>query len=176
MIMMEESGEELEFFDRYGFFKGREARSVIHNSGLWHKGVHVWVFNSMGGLFLKKRAKDKEFYPEHLEDVGEHLKPGESFEEAAQRGLEEELGIKGVKLEKLAEAKMCFPEKNCELIELWKCTFNGKIRENKEECFGGKFFSLGEIEEMIKEREKITPWFKELFYWYLKEKKWEKEK
>lgn len=163
--------EELEYFDRFGFLKGIAPCSIIHNSGLWHKSVHVWVFNAQGELFLKKRAKGKEFHPEHWEDVGEHLKPNESFEEAAKRGLAEELGIKGVKLEKLAEAKMCFPKKNCELIELWKCNYNGRIRENKGENFGGRFFSLKEIERMIKERKPLTPWLKELFYWFLKERK-----
>lgn len=169
--------EELEFFDRYGFFKGRASRGVVTNSGLWHKGVHVWVFNSKGELYLKKRVKRRGLYPEHWEDIGEHLKPGESFEEAARRGLEEELGVKGARLKRVAEAKMCFPEKNCELVELWKCEWDGKIRENKEESFGGRFYSFREIEEMIKEREMITPWFKELFYWYLKEgKEWGKGK
>jgi len=163
--------EQLEYFDRYGFFKGRETREFIHNNGLWHKGVHVWVFNSGGELFLKKRARKRKFYPGHWEDVGEHLKPGESFEEGAKRGLLEELGIRDVKLERVAEAKMCFPEKNCELVELWKCVYDGRIRENKKESTEGKFFSLEEIGEMIKEREKITPWFKELFYWYLKEER-----
>lgn len=166
-----EKDEELEFFDRFGFLKGKEKRSVIHNSGLWHKGVHVWVFNESGELFLKKRALDKKFFPGHWEDVGEHLKPGESYKEAAERGLREELGVNGVELKKLANAKMCFPEKNCGLIELWKCKFKGKIKENKKEGFNGGFFSIREIEGLFKERKKITPWFKELFYWYLKEKK-----
>ncbi len=161
--------EELEYFDRYGFLKGRETRSVIHNRGAWHKGVHVWVFNPGGKIFLKQRAQGKDTYPGYWEDVGEHLKPGEEFEEGARRGLREELGIENIALEKMASAKMCYPETNCELIELWKCVYNGKIRENSEESSGGKFFSIEEVQEMLKEREKLTPWFKELFYWHLKE-------
>lgn len=163
--------EQLDYFNKWGDFRGREARSVIHNNGAWHKGVHVWLFNNKGELYLKKRAKCKEFYPEYWEDIGEHLKPGESYEEGARRGLEEELGVKGVKLEKLAEAKMCFPDTNAELIELWKCVYNGAVRENRGESSGGRFFPLQEIQRLIKEREKITPWFKELFYWHLKEEK-----
>jgi len=163
--------ETLDYFDRYGFFKGREDRSVIHNNGAWHKGVHVWLFNSEGEIFLKKRNSDRDTFPDYWEDVGEHLKPNEKFEGGAKRGLEEELGVKGVKLDRIAEAKMCYPKDNCELIELWKCVFDGRITENKEESSQGRFFSLDEIKEMIKERENLTPWFKDLFYWYLKEEK-----
>jgi len=162
-------GEELDYFNKWGDFKGREARSVIHNNGAWHKGVHVWLFNKKGELFLKKRPAGAEFYPEHWEDVGEHLKPEEEFGEAAARGLEEELGVKGASMEKLASAKMCFPERNCELVELWACSWDGAVKENKEEGFGGRFFSMKEIEQLVKERAKITPWLKELFYWHLKQ-------
>ncbi|MEM0360133.1 MAG: NUDIX domain-containing protein [Candidatus Diapherotrites archaeon] len=165
-----EQEEEIEYFSGYGAFKGKAPRSFIHTEGFWHKGVHVWVFNSSGKLFLKKRAENKEFYPLHWEDVGEHLKPNESFEQAAIRGLKEELGITGVRLEKIAETKNCYPEKNCEFSELWKCTYDGKISENKKESFDGRFFSIQEIKSMLKEREKFTPWFKEMFYNYLKEK------
>ncbi|MCX6802428.1 MAG: NUDIX domain-containing protein [Candidatus Diapherotrites archaeon] len=175
MRNMEQGEEQLEFFSGYGAFKGRAPRSVLHNNGEWHKGAHVWVFNSSGGIFLKKRAQEKEFYPEHWEDMGEHLKPGESFEQAALRGLREELGITGAKVEKVAEAKNCFPEKNCEFSELWKCTYDGKISENIEESFGGRFFSIKEIRGMLKEREAFTPWFKEMFYRYMKEGLWEKK-
>jgi len=168
--------EQLEYFNRWGFLKGRDERRVIHNNGWWHKGVHVWLFNSEGELFLKQRLENAEFFPGHWEDVGEHLKPDESFEEGAVRGLEEELGVSGIKLEKVAESQMTYPENNCELLELWECVFDGAIKVNREEGENGRFFSLSEIQGMIKEREKITPWFKDLFYWYLKEGKWAKKK
>jgi len=168
--------EQLDYFNKWGFLKGRNERSIIHNNGWWHKGVHVWLFNSNGELFLKKRTEEAEFFPLYWEDAGEHLKPDESFEEGAKRGLKEELGVSGVRLKKVAEAQMCYPENNCEIIELWECVFDGEVKVNREEGENGRFFPLSEIQGMIKEREKITPWFKDLFYWYLKEEKWGKKK
>ena len=170
------SDELLAYYDSFGFYRGTAKRSYIHNAGLWHKGVHVWVFNPRGELFLKKRAKNREFYAEHWEDVGEHLKPNESFREAAIRGMKEELGIKEeriLRFEKVLETKMCYPEHNRELIELWFCIYDGPIKEN-EESFAGRFFSLEEINSMLKNRAKFTPWFKELFYWCMKVQKWPK--
>jgi len=170
---VKEKDEELEYFDSMGFFKGTAKREHIHNIGLWHKGVHVWLFNSKGQLFLKKRAKYKKLHPMHWEDVGEHLKPNEDFEKAAMRGLKEELGIDEKKIKRLYKVywtKMRFGNDH-ELIELWFCIYDGPIKEN-EESFGGRFFSIEEIKAMIKNREPFTPWFKELFYWCIKEGKW----
>ena len=173
----EEENEELEYFSSAGYYRGRAKRSYIHNVGLWHKGVHVWLFNSQGKLFLKKRAKYKEFYPEHWEDVGEHLKPNESYRQAALRGLKEELSVdeKQIKkFEKVLETKMVHADYDRELVELWFCVYDGPVKEN-EESFAGRFFSRKEINEMIKNREKFTPWFKELFYWCMKVQKWPKQ-
>lgn len=174
---MAEEDELLEYFDSLGNFRGIAKRSYIHNVGLWHKGVHVWLFNSEGKLYLKKRAKSKLLYPEHWEDVGEHLKPNESFREAALRGLKEELNVdeKQIKkLEKVWETKMVYPSHNRELVELWFCIYDGPIKEN-EESFDGRFFTLEEINEMMKSRAKFTPWFKEAFYWCMKVQKWPKK-
>jgi len=169
--------EELPYYDSFGFYRGKAKRDYIHNTGLWHKGVHVWLFNSEGKIFLKKRASNKKIYPEQWEDVGEHLKPNESFKQAALRGLKEELGVdeRQIKsLKKVMETKMCHPKSNCELVELWYCFYDGPIKEN-EESFSGRFFSREEINEMLKNRKQVTPWFKELFYWCMKVHKWPKK-
>lgn len=172
-----EEDEELEYFNSIGFFKGIAKRADIHNKGLWHKGVHVWLFNTSGKLFLKKRARYKSLHPLHWEDVGEHLKPNESFEQAAIRGLREELGIDEkniIRLYKVRETRMEFGNDR-ELIELWFCIYDGPIEESKE-SFDGQFFSLDDIKTMMKNREPFTPWFKELFYWCIKEGKWPEQK
>lgn len=172
---LEEENEQLEYYNSAGFFKGLAERKVIHNDGFWHKGVHVWLFNRKGQLFLKKRSKYKKIHPLHWEDVGEHLKPNEGFKDAALRGLKEELGIDENKIKglyKVLSQKMEFGTDR-EFIELWFCIYDGPIEESKE-SFSGRFFEKEEIKEMIRNRALITPWFKELFYWCLKEEIWVK--
>ncbi|MCX8189677.1 MAG: NUDIX domain-containing protein [Candidatus Diapherotrites archaeon] len=175
--LLEENSELLEYYNSAGFFKGLADRKSIHNNGLWHKGVHVWLFNSKGQLFLKKRSKYKEMHPLHWEDVGEHLKPNEDFRSAALRGLKEELGVEEEKIKevyKVSSQRMEFGNDR-EFIELWFCIYDGPIIESKE-SFSGRFFEKEEIKEMIRKRSLITPWFKELFYWCLKEDIWIKQK
>ncbi|MEM4662452.1 MAG: NUDIX domain-containing protein [Candidatus Diapherotrites archaeon] len=172
-----DENEELEYFDSAGFFKGFSNRKTIHENGFWHKGVHVWVFNSKGQLFLKKRSKYKKIHPLHWEDVGEHLKPNEDFKDAALRGLKEELNVDESKIKELYKVKSLKMEfgKDREFIELWFCVYDGPLQESKE-SFGGRFFEIEEIKNMLKNRSMITPWFKELFYWCLKEVAWPKKK
>lgn len=40
---------------------GRETRRVVHATGLWHRAVHVLVFDAAGRIFLQKRSMKKIF-------------------------------------------------------------------------------------------------------------------
>jgi isopentenyldiphosphate isomerase len=70
------------------------ARAEIHRTGLWHRTVHVWVMGPKNGLLLQKRSLTKESFP-GLWDISAagHITAGDTSARAAQRELEEELGI-----------------------------------------------------------------------------------
>jgi isopentenyldiphosphate isomerase/2-polyprenyl-3-methyl-5-hydroxy-6-metoxy-1,4-benzoquinol methylase len=79
---------------------GRVSRSVVHQTGLLHRGVHIVIFRRSGGeaggrdLLLQLRADDRDVCPGRWDlSCGEHLTPGESYADAAARGLREELGL-----------------------------------------------------------------------------------
>lgn len=104
---------------------GTELRSNVHKRGLFHRAVNILVWNSDGQLLLQQRAPDKDVCPSRCAkryaasqrcasaadalvgmarwdlSVGEHLKVGEAYEDAARRGLAEELGIKGAPLQRV---------------------------------------------------------------------------
>ena len=42
---------------------GRATRNEVHQKGLYHRAVHVLVFNSQGQLFLQKRSASKDTFP-----------------------------------------------------------------------------------------------------------------
>ena len=63
-------------------------RSVVHARGLWHRGVHVFLVDNGGRLLVQKRSADRTIAPSALDcSVSEHVKAGESYLEAARRGL-----------------------------------------------------------------------------------------
>lgn len=86
--------EYFETFDEKGRPAGLFARPTVHREGLWHRAVHVWLFRPDGGVYVQRRAPEKDVSPDCLDvSVGEHLQPGEDFREAAYRGLAEELAV-----------------------------------------------------------------------------------
>lgn len=90
--------EYLELFDEEDRPLGRIAlRSECHgNPRLIHRTAHVVVFNRQGQLLLQKRTHDRDVQPGKWDTaVGGHLGPGETYEQAARREMNEELGIPG---------------------------------------------------------------------------------
>lgn len=124
----------------------RALRSECHgNPGLIHRAAHILVFNSRGQLLLQKRSMSKDIQPGKWDtSVGGHVASGESYEEAAFRELEEELGITGVSLEYLYDYTMR-NEVESENIRSYQCTFDGTIEFNREEIDAVRFWDREEI-------------------------------
>ncbi len=82
---------------------GRATRREVHEKGLLHRAVHVFVVNRHGELLLQKRSRFKDVHPGVWDSsAAGHLDAGEGYAEAARRELEEELGIRGVETEEVA--------------------------------------------------------------------------
>jgi isopentenyldiphosphate isomerase len=93
------SDEPFETFTFDGHPLGIRRRADVHRSGAWHRAANVLLFDDAGRLYLQRRAAGKDLWPDAWDvSVGEHLQPGETFLDAARRGLAEELGVTGVDL------------------------------------------------------------------------------
>ena len=149
---------------------GKEPREKIHNSGLWHRGVHVLVFNSKGQLILQTRSAAKDKFPNYYDcSVSEHVEEGETYEAAAIRGLKEELKITDVQLKRLLRFKMNYGPNDNMISELYECRYGSPTQIDKRETQSVGTFSLNEVEEMLRNNEdKFAPWTKEILKWYLK--------
>lgn len=87
--------ETLDVVDENDQVIGQTLRDDAHIKGLLHREVHVWVFNSKGEVLLQKRSPTKEIYPGLWDaSIGGHVPSGMSYEEAALKELEEEIGIR----------------------------------------------------------------------------------
>lgn len=70
------------------------GRKEVHDRGLWHKCVHIWILNSEGELLIQKRGKNLPNYPDLWDtSAAGHVSAGESGMEATQKELQEELGL-----------------------------------------------------------------------------------
>ena len=145
-------GELLDIVDTHNHVIGRAFRSEVHgNPALLHRVVHVLVFNREGGLFLQKRAEDKDVQPGKWDtSVGGHVDAGEDGITAALRELAEELGIppKGEKAPKLIflHAYIHANEYESEFVHTWMCRWNGPFILQKSEISEGRFWDVKEID------------------------------
>ena len=148
---------------------GKATREKIHNSQMWHRGIHILVFDSDGKLLLPFRSSRKDKFPNTYDcSVSEHVKAGEKFEEAAIRGIKEELNIKCPKLKRLLKFRMKYGPNDNMISVIYEYRHIGKINKvNKDEIEKIEFLSLNEVMEMLTSDEsKFAPWTREILKWY----------
>ena len=164
--MPDQTEEQFEIFSESGERLGLKPRSYVHAHGLWHKSAHVFLFNSAGEFYLQLRAPDKDLYAGLWDySVGEHLTPGESYLQAALRGLAEELGVTGMALEPLGEVQQSrgeLPEigaRDYELQQAFTGVWDGPIEIDPIEVSQVRTVVLAELDHWIHARpHDFTPW------------------
>jgi isopentenyldiphosphate isomerase len=120
-------------------------RRLVHGHGVWHRVSHVWIRNNKGQLLCQQRSIKKELNPGYWEPFfGGHIRPGESYEEAALRELREELGIT-IASENLKRWRIYqFHDNtgyNNEFIGIFIVTWNGDMQDVR--------FDDGEVEQVV---------------------------
>lgn len=151
---------------------GQQPRSAVHQLGLWHRGVHVFLFTSDGRMLIQKRSADRAASPSMLDcSVSEHVKAGESYLDAAMRGMKEEMGVTGIEIKPLVTFKMNYGINDNEISRLYEGIVDPeKVEFDPVEIEKIGYFSMSEIQEMMQVgKEKFCGWFIEILNWYLKE-------
>jgi isopentenyldiphosphate isomerase len=149
---------------------GQEMRSIVHQRGLWHRGVHVFLFAPDGKLLVQQRSKDRLHAPLALDcSVSEHLKAGEEYYTAAVRGLKEEMGVEGIGLQALIKFKMNYGPNDNEISELYQGVVDpALVKFDPVEVERIDYFSLTELEEFLANKDFVfSYWFEQLIQWYL---------
>lgn len=160
--------ELFETFDSDDRPLGLIPRHEVHRRGLWHRASNVFLFDGAGALYLQRRAAVKDVWPNAWDlSVGEHLQPGESFEQAAHRGLAEELSVYGVALTPLGDVvRGCIeiPElkiRDCELQQSFRGTYDGDIVADPEEVVAVKRMTLDSLAAAVAANPNdFTPWLR----------------
>ena len=135
---------------------GVTPRSRMRAQGLPHRATYVLVFNSKIELYVQKRTPSKDIYPGYYDvAAGGVVIDGETYEECAERELEEEMGIRGIPLTKLFDF---YHEDAGNRVwgRVYKCIYDGEIVLQEEEVESGEFQSIDEVLQRS-EKEKFTP-------------------
>jgi 16S rRNA (adenine1518-N6/adenine1519-N6)-dimethyltransferase len=128
---------------------GAESRDYVHVNNLRHRAVHVLIFNQRGEIFLQRRSIWKDRNPGRWDSsTSGHVDAGESYEEAAQRELREEIGIE-CPLEKIGKLP-CSAATGWEFIEVFRGRHEGPFRLASMEIETGAFFPIHQIRAWLR--------------------------
>ena len=150
--------------------RGREMRSTVHQLGLQHRGAHVFLFSQDGKMLIQKRSADRVASPSALDcSVSEHVKAGESYLNAAMRGMKEEMGVTGIEISPLVTFRMNYGLNDNEISRLYEGIVDPeKVKFDPVEIEEIGYYSIDELQTMMSdEKIKFCGWFVQILNWYL---------
>ncbi len=89
---------------------GKTTYEDVHKRNLWHRGTGIFVFGEKGDLLIQRRSLNKRVLPGYFETTVEHVRAGETYLDAALRGLSEELSMKPKGLTHLFKVLFDYPK------------------------------------------------------------------
>ena len=131
--------------DEHNNVVGAAPRREMRANRWPHRSTYVLVFNTSGELYVQKRTMTKDVFPGYYDiAAGGVVLAGESYERGAERELEEEMGIRGVPLNRLFDFYF-----EHERTRLWGCAFycvyNVAIALQAEQVESGAFMSVDDL-------------------------------
>ncbi len=145
--------------DEEGNVIGSAPRSICHNgrSFLLHPVVHLHVISTDGRLLLQRRKLTKRIQPGKWDTaVGGHVSYGEEIEQALQREVEEEIGLKKFKPRFIARY-VWKSDVERELVNTFYAVSDGPFKFLESEIEEIRFWSPQELSEA--DRDIFTPNF-----------------
>ncbi|RWR02128.1 isopentenyl-diphosphate delta-isomerase [[Pantoea] beijingensis] len=147
---------------------GRMEKLEVHEKGLLHRAITVYVFNSQQQLLLQQRASGKY----HCGGLWSntccgHPYPQESTQHAAERRLYEEMGLR-LTLTPVFELRYNLPMSNGltehEYGHVFFAISDRLPQMNPVEAEDWRYSSLADIQLEIQQApERFTPWFLHTF-------------
>ena len=132
---------------------GQAPRKEVHACGLWHRAIHVLVFNSRGEIFLQKRSLKKDVAAGKWDSSSSgHLDTGEDYDACAMRELREEIGlvvaVPPQRLFKIGARK----ETGWEFCWIYRGESEGPFTLHPEEIETGDWFAPDAVTQWVTEK------------------------
>jgi isopentenyldiphosphate isomerase len=132
---------------------GQAPRKEVHARGLWHRAIHVLVFNSRGEVFLQKRSRKKDIAAGKWDSSSSgHLDTGEDYDASAVREVREELGLTLAQPpQRLFKIEAC-QETGWEFCWIYRGASDGPFTLHPEEIETGDWFTPEAVSQWVTEK------------------------
>lgn len=148
---------------------GAATRAEVRTKNLLHRGVGVMCRNSKGEVYVHKRTDTKDLFPGMYDMfVGGVVARGESYEEAARREVEEELGVRDGAIRYLF-THLYQGERNRSWIQVFDVVWDGSITHQADEIAWGAWMPEHELRAWSRTVE-IVPDGLDVFHHWLRYK------
>ena len=137
---------------------GQAPRKEVHVRRLWHRAVHVLVFNACGEVFLQKRSMLKDTAKGKWDSSASgHLETGEDYDACAVREVREEIGLELAATGALLPLRRLFKidarkETGWEFCWIYRCESEGPFVLHPEEIETGDWFAPDAVTRWVNEK------------------------
>ena len=151
---------------------GLMEKQQAHVAGLLHRAFSVFVFNSNGELMIQQRAASKYHSPTLWTNTCcSHPRDNETYEQAAHRRLQEEMGFDcdlEFKFSFIYKAHLDNNLTEHELDHVFIGIFDEEPQLNPDEVMAYRWVDLMDLKKDIeKNPQNYTAWFKIIFENYV---------
>ena len=150
--------EYLDIVNEHDVIIGRANKMEVYEKKLRHRIAHILVFNKKGELALQMRGQGVHFAPGHWSTTAAgHVSSGESYEQAAIRESQEEIGvtfpIKHLAIDHYLDQSRQVPK----ILGTFTALFEGPFYPDPDPVVEVRYFSLEVIKKMIAAGEPFHP-------------------
>ncbi len=156
LIRVDKQDQIIDYADRQRCHQGE---------GLLHRAFSIFLFNEEQQVLLQQRSKHKQLWPLYWSNsVCSHPRQDESYEQATQRRLQDELGIETpltflFRFSYQAMFQAIGAEH--ELCSVYIGRSNGTIHANPDEIANWKYVDIQQLDhDVLACPDEFTPWFK----------------
>ncbi len=151
--------ELLDLVDENDQVIGTVMKSVAHAENKRIRIIHVFIFDTQGRMAVQLRSESVNFAPGHWVTAGSgHVAAGETYEQAGARELQEELGI-SVPLTFEGTERYQYVDGTEEFLGVMRGQYDGEFVVHPEDVARVAWFTMDDLQNMIRRGEKIHPEF-----------------
>lgn len=128
------------------------SRSRMRRDRLRHRCTFVVLRDPDGRVLVHRRSPHKDMWPDRWDlAAGGVVQAGEDWDLSAVRELAEELGVTGVRLQRLTDGHVVYDDSDVsELARVWTATWDGPVSFDDGEVVEARWVTVAELAGMVR--------------------------